>query len=73
MRICVFYTSPKLGDIILQLPFIKAISEHFNSKVIICINKHINIEKILQKQNYIDSVIVILSEEDLFFFLMLLD
>ena len=33
MRICVFYTSPKLGDIILHLPFIKAISEHFNSKV----------------------------------------
>ncbi len=57
MQICVFYTSPKLGDIILQLPFIKAISDHYNTKVILCINKHINIKKILEKQSYIESVI----------------
>ena len=58
MRICIFYSSPKLGDIILQLPFIKAISVHFNKKVTLCINQNINIQNILQKQNYIDSVIV---------------
>ena len=58
MKVCVFYTSPKLGDIILQLPFIKAISVHFNKKVTLCINQNINIQNILQKQNYIDSVIV---------------
>ena len=58
MRICIIYSSPKLGDIILQLPFIKAISVHFNKKVTLCINQNINIQNILQKQNYIDSVIV---------------
>ena len=38
MSICIFYTSPKLGDIILQLPFVKAISDNFdinNKKVIL--------------------------------------
>ena len=58
MQICIFYTSPKLGDIILQLPFIKAISVHFNKKVTLCINQNINIQNILQKHNYIDSVIL---------------
>ena len=57
MRICVFYTSPKLGDIILQLPFIKAISDNYKTKVTICINKHVNIKKLLEMQSYIDTVI----------------
>ena len=57
MKICIFYTSPKLGDIILQLPFIKAISDYYKTKVTICINKNINIKKILENQNYIDMVI----------------
>ena len=57
MKICIFYTSPKLGDIILQLPFIKAISQHYKTRVILCINKHIKIKKILEKQEYIDNII----------------
>ena len=57
MKICIFYTSPKLGDIILQLPFIKAISDNYKTKVTICINKNINIKKILEDQSYIDMVI----------------
>jgi len=57
MKICIFYTSPKLGDLILQLPFIKAISEKYNSKVSICINKHLGFKNILIKQKYIDDVI----------------
>ena len=57
MHICVIYTSPKLGDLILQLPFIKAIANKYNTKVTLCINKHINIKDILSKQEYIDSII----------------
>ena len=57
MKVCVFYTSPKLGDIILQLPFIKAIANHYNTKVTLCVNKYINIKAILESQNYIKSVI----------------
>ena len=57
MSICIFYTSPKLGDITLQLPFVKAISDNSNAKVTLCINKHINIKNILETQSYIDNVI----------------
>ena len=57
MSICIFYTSPKLGDIILQLPFVKAISDNFDTKVTLCINKHINIKNILETQSYIDTII----------------
>ena len=57
MKICIFYTSPKLGDIILQLPFIKAIANHYNTKVTLCVNKYINIKTILENQSYIKSVI----------------
>lgn len=57
MNICIFYTSPKLGDLILQLPFIKAISDRYNTKVSICINKHLSIKEILKNQEYIKHVI----------------
>jgi len=57
MKICIFYTSPKLGDIILQLPFIKAISAHYKVKIILCINSHIKIKSILENQKYISNII----------------
>ena len=68
MKICVFYTSPKLGDLILQLPFIKAISKKYQTKVSICINAHINIKTILQEQDYIDEVIENYFRRGKFFF-----
>ena len=57
MKICVLYSSPKLGDIILQLPFIKAISDNYKVKVTLCINKHINIKTILENLSYVEAVI----------------
>lgn len=57
MKICIIYSSPKLGDIMLHLPFIKAISDKYNKKVSICINQCIGIKKILNSQVYIDHVI----------------
>ena len=68
MKICVFYSSPKLGDIFLQLPFIKAISKKYNTKVSVCINEHINIKKILQDQDYIDEVLESYFRRGLSFF-----
>ena len=38
-NICVVYTHHKLGDLIWQLPYIKAISEHHNSKVDLIVRK----------------------------------
>ena len=57
MKICIFYSSPKLGDIFLQLPFIKAISKKYETKVSVCINEHINIKKVLMDQYYIYELI----------------
>lgn len=56
MKICILYSSPKLGDLFLHLPFIKAISENYKTKVSICVNQHINIKSILKEQSYIDEV-----------------
>ena len=68
MQICVIYTSPKLGDLILQLPFIKAIANKYNTKVTLCINQHINIKDILSKQEYIDSIIENSFRRGIYFF-----
>jgi len=57
MKICVIYSSPKLGDIIFQLPFIKRLSSHYKTKVTLCINAHIGIKSIFQDQDYIEDVI----------------
>ena len=57
MKICVIYSSPKLGDIIFQLPFIKRLSSHYKTKVSLCINAHIGIKSIFQDQDYIEDVI----------------
>ena len=68
MDICVIYSSPKLGDIILQLPFLKAISDKYNKKIIVCINKHISIKEILEEQDYIECVIENAFRKGRFFF-----
>ena len=68
MNICVIYSSPKLGDIILQLPFLKAISDKYNKKIIVCINKHISIKEILEEQDYIECVIENAFRKGRFFF-----
>ena len=68
MGICVIYSSPKLGDIILQLPFLKAISDKYNKKIIVCINKYISIKEILEDQDYIDCVIENAFRKGRFFF-----
>ena len=38
-KICIVYTHHKLGDLIWQLPYIKAISDHHNQKVNLVKNK----------------------------------
>ena len=68
MKICIFYTSPKLGDIILQLPFVKAIAKHYKTKVILCINSHIKIKNLLENQKYISKVIENPFRKGKFFF-----
>ena len=69
MKICIFYSSPKLGDLILQLPFFKAVAKYYNTKVSICINQHVSIKEILEKQDYIEEVIENRFRRGRFFFI----
>ena len=55
-KICVVYTHGKLGDLIWQLPYIKAISDFHNQKITL-ISRPTTHAKILYKDlNYIDAV-----------------
>ena len=38
-KICIVYTHHKLGDLIWQLPYLKAISDHHNEKVDLIVRK----------------------------------
>ncbi len=56
-KICVVYTHGKLGDLIWQLPYIKAISDFHNQKITL-ISRPTTHAKILYKDlNYIDEII----------------
>ena len=57
MKICIFYTSPKLGDLILQLPFIKAISERFGVPISLLVKKSSKADQYLKQTNYLDNII----------------
>ena len=49
-KICIVYTHHKLGDLIWQLPYIKAISEHHNIKVDLILRE----KTILNQSYYLD-------------------
>ena len=55
-NICVVYTHHKLGDLIWQLPYIKAISEHHNSKVNLILRKKTQAKNILKDINHIENI-----------------
>jgi heptosyltransferase-2 len=55
-NICVVYTHHKLGDLIWQLPYIKAISEHHNSKVNLILRKKTQAKNILKDLNHIENI-----------------
>ena len=56
MTICVIYSSPKLGDVALQLPVINSISKYHKSKVQVCINKAIDLDNVFLDSNYISEI-----------------
>ena len=56
MTVCVIYSSPKLGDVFLQLPIVNSISKHHNSKIILCINKAINLDNIFSDSLYVNDI-----------------
>ena len=55
-KICIVYTHHKLGDLIWQLPYIKAISDHHNQKVDLVVRKKTQAKDILKDLNHINKI-----------------
>ena len=55
-KICIIYTHHKLGDLIWQLPYVKAISEHHKLGVDLIIRKKTQGKEILKDLNHINLI-----------------
>jgi heptosyltransferase-2 len=55
-KICIVYTHHKLGDLIWQLPYIKAISDYHNQNVDLIVRKKTQAKIILKSLSHINSI-----------------
>ena len=55
-KICVVYTHHKLGDLIWQLPYIKAISDHYSERIDLIVRKKTQAQSILKDLNHINKI-----------------
>ena len=55
-KICIVYTHHKLGDLIWQLPYIKAISEHHDIKVDLILREKTQAKNILKDLKHIENI-----------------
>ena len=55
-KICIVYTHHKLGDLIWQLPYIKAISEHHNEKVDLILRKKTQAKNLLKDLVHVNNI-----------------
>jgi ADP-heptose:LPS heptosyltransferase len=68
-KICIVYTHHKLGDLIWQLPYIKAISEHHNQRVDLILREKTQAKKILKDEKYIDNINYINFRKGIFYWI----
>ena len=55
-NICIVYTHHKLGDLIWQLPYIKAISDHHNQKIDLVVREKTQAKSILKDISHINLI-----------------
>ena len=55
-NICIVYTHHKLGDLIWQLPYIKAISDHHNENIDLIVREKTQAQNIFKDIKHIDSI-----------------
>ena len=55
-KICVVFSHHKLGDLIWQLPYIKAISDHFKEKIYLVVREKTQAKEILKDCDFIKQV-----------------
>jgi heptosyltransferase-2 len=68
-KIAVVYSHHKLGDLIWQLPYIKAISEHHNTKITLIVRSKTQAKKILIDNEYIEDFFYCEFRKKLWYFL----
>jgi len=56
-KICIAYTHGKLGDLVWQLPYIKAISDFHNQKITLVVRPTTHAKILYKDLNYIDEII----------------
>ena len=55
-KICIVYTHHKLGDLIWQLPYIKAISDHHHEKIDLIVRKKTQAQNIFTDIKHINKI-----------------
>ena len=55
-KICIVYTHHKLGDLIWQLPYIKAISKHHDKSVDLILRKKTQAQHILKDLDHVNKI-----------------
>ena len=59
MKILVVQNKMGIGDMVIYLPFIKAISKKFNTTVSILVKESSKAEQFLKNNNFIDKIIIL--------------
>ena len=59
MKILVVQNKMGVGDMVIYLPFIKAISKKFNTTVSILVKESSKAEQFLKNNNFIDKIIIL--------------
>ena len=55
-KICIVYTHHKLGDLIWQLPYIKAISQHHQTNIDLVVREKTQAQNILKDLKHINQI-----------------
>ena len=71
-KICIVYTHHKLGDLIWQLPYIKAISDHHGEKIDLILRKKTQAKNILKDLKHINKIYYNEFRKGLFYWIELL-
>ena len=56
IKICIVYTHRKIGDLIWQLPYIKAISEHHKVNIDLIVRKQTQAKNIFKDLSHINTI-----------------
>ena len=55
-KICIVFTHHKLGDLIWQIPYIKAISENYKQRIHLIVREKTQAKEILQDCDFIEKI-----------------